>query len=94
MAVNINKFFRNDRTLILAYDHGLEHGPTDFNEKSVDPSYVLDIALEAGYTGVVLHHGIVEKYYKTYFKEVPLILKLNAHTRIGYKPLILSLIHI
>ncbi|MCD6589746.1 fructose-bisphosphate aldolase [Candidatus Woesearchaeota archaeon] len=88
MAININKFFRNDRTLILAYDHGLEHGPTDFNEKSVDPSYVLDIALEAGYTGVVLHHGIVEKYYKTYFKEVPLILKLNAHTRIGYKPLI------
>lgn len=86
--MNLKKFFKNDRALILAYDHGLEHGPTDFDDRSVDPSYVLDIALEAGYTGIVLHNGIVEKYYKTYFRDIPLILKLNAHTRIGYKPLI------
>ncbi len=88
MRIKTNKFFRKDKALILAYDHGLEHGPTDFNEKSVDPSYVLDIALEANYTGIVLHHGLVEKYYTSYFRDIPLILKLNVHTRIGYKPLI------
>jgi len=86
--MSLKKFFRKEKAFILAYDHGLEHGPTDFDDKALDPSYVLDIALEANYTGIVLHAGIAEKYYRGYFRDVPLIIKLNGHTRIGYKPLV------
>ncbi len=88
LKINVNKFFRNEKALILAYDHGIEHGPKDFDERSYDPHFILDLALEANYTGIVLHHGVVEKFYKGYFRDVPLILKLNAHTRIGHKPLV------
>src|SRR5428012_16902 len=32
---------RNGRSLILAYDQGLEHGPsTDFDERNVDPTFI------------------------------------------------------
>lgn len=62
--------------MLLAYDQGFEHGPSvDFNEKNVDPSYVLDIAVKGGFNGIVFQKGIAEKYYDG---KVPLIVKVNA----------------
>lgn len=73
------------RILLLPYDHGLEHGPSDFfdNEKSKDPEYILSLAEEAGVSGVVLHIGIAKKYwYERYRDKIPLVLKLNGKTNI------------
>ena len=80
--IQIHKLLHNDKTMILANDHGLEHGPKLFNEKNIDPNYILDIALEGKFNGVVFHHGIAEKYYGAHYKDVPLILKLNGKTDI------------
>ncbi len=71
---------RNNRASLLCYDHGLEHGPFDFNLETCNPERALNIALEGRWTGIVLHAGIAEKYYKSYFKEVPLIISLNARS--------------
>src|SRR5947207_1487649 len=58
----MDNFLKNGKRLLLAYDQGFEHGPsTDFNEKNIDPNYVLDIAVKGQFTGVVLHKGIAEK---------------------------------
>lgn len=84
--VNINKLGKNGRFLFLAYDQGLEHGPIDFNLKNCDPNYILDIALEGRYTGVILLPGVAEKYYQSYYKDVPLILKINGKTRLPHIP--------
>jgi class I fructose-bisphosphate aldolase len=74
----MDNFLRNGKGLLLAYDQGFEHGPsTDFNEKNIDPNYVLDIAVKGQFTGVVLHKGIAEKYYNS---KIPLIIKLNGKT--------------
>ena len=72
-------FARRGRSIILAYDHGIEHGPTDFldNPDSADPEYILKLAREAGFDGVVFQRGIAEKYYDG---SVPLIVKLNGKT--------------
>lgn len=82
MRINTQKFLRHGKSLILAYDQGLEHGPTDFNQKNLDPSYILDIALESHFSGIILHHGIAEKYYHGHYRDVPLIIKLNGKTKI------------
>jgi len=29
--------------MLLAYDQGFEHGPTDFDDRSVDPKFILDL---------------------------------------------------
>ena len=80
MRINIGKLLRKDRSLLLAYDQGLEHGPRDLNDKSVDPKYIFDIALEGMYDGIIVQHGIAEKYYNKYFRDIPLIVKLNGKT--------------
>lgn len=81
--ININKILRNGKAVYLACDQGLEHGPSDFNEKNIDPKYIFDIALEGKYEGVIVQHGLAEKYYNSYYKEIPLILKLNGKTKTG-----------
>ncbi len=72
-------FMRRGRAVVLAYDHGIEHGPTDFldNERSADPAYIIEIAVKLGVDGIVLQRGLAEKYYSG---QLPLILKLNGKT--------------
>jgi class I fructose-bisphosphate aldolase len=82
MAINISRLLTKGKAMFLAYDQGLEHGPTDFNLKNVDPGYILDIAKKAKYNAVILQKGIAEKYYAPYKHEVPLILKINGKTQI------------
>ncbi|GIU70386.1 MAG: aldolase [Candidatus Woesearchaeota archaeon] len=83
MRINLNKIMRKDKSLLLAYDQGLEHGPSDLNERTVDPKYIFDIALEGLYDGIITQHGIAEKYYAKYYKDVPLIVKLNGKTSLA-----------
>jgi len=85
----MNRFLRNGHGLLLAYDQGFEHGPSDFNAKNVDPAYILDIARRAQvFTGLILQKGVAERYYprvKSQESRVknnipPLIVKLNGKT--------------
>jgi len=79
--MNLSKITKKGKALFLAYDQGLEHGPVDFNDKNVDPNYIINIAKKGKYTGIVFQKGIAEKYNKE-IKEskVPLIVKLNGKT--------------
>ena len=75
---------RNGTAMFLPYDQGLEHGPRDFfaNPAASNPRYVIDLALEGGFNGVVLQIGLAEKFYWEYAGELPLVLKLNGKTEI------------
>ncbi len=95
MVVNLNSITREGKALFLAYDQGMEHGPTDFDDESVDPRRILEIAESGFYTGVILQKGIAEKYYFGRGYRVPLILKLNGKTNLvkdkdPYSPLVCS----
>jgi len=82
----LEKITTNGKALFLAYDQGLEHGPTDFDDKTIDPGYVLKIGVEAKYNGVIFQKGIAEKYYTNALwagdltTRIPLIIKLNGKT--------------
>ena len=88
--IDLGKITRDDKALFLAYDQGMEHGPTDFDDENVDPAKVLEIA-DCGYsegsssayfTGVILQKGIAEKYYDKKKFKVPLVVKLNGKTNL------------
>ncbi|MEM3851540.1 MAG: aldolase [Methanomassiliicoccales archaeon] len=76
----MSRFMRNGKSLILAYDQGIEHGPTDFDTRNVDPAYVVDIANRGEFDAFACQKGIAEKYHEKL--EIPLLLKLNAKTAI------------
>jgi fructose-bisphosphate aldolase, class I len=81
MDVKLNKILKKGKALFLAYDQGLEHGPTDFNDSNVDPNYIIKIAKDGEYNAVIFQKGIAEKYNKEIRKsKIPLIIKLNGKT--------------
>ncbi|MBW2994772.1 fructose-bisphosphate aldolase [Candidatus Woesearchaeota archaeon] len=82
MKVNYSRLLNKGKAMFLAYDQGLEHGPTDFNINNVDPEYILEIAKKGKYNAVILQKGVAEKYYAPYRHDVPLILKVNGKTQI------------
>ena len=81
--LNLRKILKKKKAMFLAYDQGMEHGPTDFNDKNVDPEYIIKIAKEGGFTGLIFQKGVAEKYIDSIKKsKVPLIVKLNGKTNL------------
>ncbi len=74
----------NGTALFLPIDQGMEHGPMDFfpNPPSVDPDFQCRLALMGGYSGIVFHIGLAQKYMAKYAGRVPLVLKINGKTNI------------
>lgn len=85
----------NGTAIFLPYDHGLEHGPRDFaaNPAVSDPAYIIRLALEGQFNGIVLQIGLAEKFYWDFAGEVPLVLKLNGKTDIPSDAEALSPLH-
>jgi class I fructose-bisphosphate aldolase len=79
---NIKKLSKNGKFFFLAYDQGFEIGPSEFNDRNIDPAYILKIANNGYFTGVVLQKGVAEKYYVGGENRVPLIVKLNGKDKI------------
>lgn len=71
---------RDDKVLILAYDHGLEHGPVDFEPvpATMNPDTVFDIATHEAVTGLAVQKGVAEAFYPSYDDDVNLVAKLNG----------------
>jgi len=71
---------RDGKVLILAYDHGLEHGPVDFEAvpESADPERVFEVATHDAVTTLAVQKGVAEAYYPSYEDDVNLLAKLNG----------------
>lgn len=82
----------NGTMLLLPIDQGLEHGPVDFfvSPDALDPTFQLRLAKEGGYSGIVFHVGIAQKYMREFAGAVPLVLKINGKTNIPAERLAFS----
>jgi class I fructose-bisphosphate aldolase len=71
---------RDGKVLILAYDHGLEHGPVDFEAvpASADPEHVFEVATHDAVTTLAVQKGVAEAYYPSYEGDVNLLAKVNG----------------
>lgn len=82
--------YRNGNSLILAYDHGTEHGPVDFEPmpKSADPRHVFEVARHDAVTAIALQKGNAEYYRRWQEKNdledgAPLLVKLNGNSNLA-----------
>jgi class I fructose-bisphosphate aldolase len=71
---------RDGNVLILAYDHGLEHGPVDFTDRpeSADPETIFETATHDAVTSLAVQKGPAEAYYPSYEDDVNLLAKVNG----------------
>jgi len=84
-----SSILRNGNSLILAYDHGTEHGPVDFEPmpESADPRHVFEVARHDAVTAIALQKGNAE-YYRNWQKKngsdgAPLLVKLNGNSNLA-----------
>ena len=82
--IDLSKITKDGKAFFLAYDQGMEHGPSDFDDENIDPESILNIAVDGNFTAVILQKGIAEKYYSNsnFVQKIPLILKLNGKTNL------------
>ena len=74
-------FLTKGKSMLLAYDQGLEHGPSaDFNDANVNPAMIMEIAAKGGFNGIVFQKGTAERFFDG---KVPLIVKLNGKTSLS-----------
>ncbi len=78
----LSRLETHGKIAFLAMDQGMEHGPSDFNDKNNDPDYVISIAAKAGFNAMILNKGVALKYFDNYAGKVPLILKLTGKTNV------------
>ncbi|WP_255190946.1 class I fructose-bisphosphate aldolase [Natronobeatus ordinarius] len=80
LNIDDSPIVRDGKSLILAMDHGLEHGPVDFTEvpEKLDPSTVFETATHDAVTAMAVQKGIAEGYYPSYEDDVNLLLKMNG----------------
>ena len=71
---------RDGKVLVLAYDHGLEHGPVDFDPvpETADPATVFEYATHDAVSAIAVQKGIAEAYYPSFEDDVSLLLKVNG----------------
>ena len=80
LPIDSSPISRNGKILILAYDHGLEHGPIDFTNlpETMDPESIFDLACHDAVTALAVQKGIAEAYYPSYKNDVNLLAKING----------------
>lgn len=73
---------KTGKTVIIAFDHGFEHGPADFPPKVFDPKTVVKAAAQGGANGVMMHKGVAKYTAQEWVGKIPLILKITGRTRL------------
>lgn len=86
MKISNNK----GQIFILAYDQGMEIGPSCLNSWSADIYNIFKLAQDFNFTGIALQKGIAEHYSNKYklnsvlnFSPTPLILKMNGKSKVS-----------
>lgn len=71
---------RDGKSIILAHDHGLEHGSAAFADvpERLNPETVFEMATHDAVTGFAVQKGLAETYYPSYNDDVNLLAKLNG----------------
>jgi len=74
---------QHGNTLILAYDHGIEHGPSDFDAvpETSDPAYIFDLARHESVSGLAVQKGVAEDVPDDL--DTGLIVKCNGKENMG-----------
>ncbi|MGQ9760226.1 MAG: 2-amino-3,7-dideoxy-D-threo-hept-6-ulosonate synthase [Candidatus Methanomethylicaceae archaeon] len=80
--VKLGRIMKNGRAVIFAFDHGFEHGPSDFPEGRESPRAILDLAVKAGFNAIMTTKGIARATHDLWAGKIPLILKVTGKTSI------------
>jgi class I fructose-bisphosphate aldolase len=83
--IRLGRILSRGRAVIFAFDHGVEHGPSDFPPEHIDPRVILSKVVEAGVDGIMMLPGIARLTWDVWGNKTSLILKVTSKTNLRPK---------
>ncbi len=86
--VRLGRILKSDgRAVIFAFDHGVEHGPRDFDvpENRVNPMKILKPVVEAGVDAIMMLPGMARLTHEVWAGRTALIVKITSRTSLRPK---------
>ncbi len=77
---------KTGKGVLLAFDHGVEHGPAEYDGIDIDPLRIAKIAIGGNANALIVHPGSA-RYIRKFIKKLPLIIKLTARTNLAHHKL-------
>jgi DhnA family fructose-bisphosphate aldolase class Ia len=73
---------RTGKTLLVAFDHGFEHGPAAYGKTNMDPVRIAKIAMEGFADGVIVHAGAAKQIRKLLPRQMGMVVKVTGKTNL------------
>ncbi len=82
-SVRLNRILQSDgRAVVFAFDHGVEHGPSDFPPEHVDPRVIIGKVVEAGVDSIMMLPGMARLTWDIWAGRAGLIVKVSSKTNL------------
>ncbi|MCD6227325.1 fructose-bisphosphate aldolase [Candidatus Micrarchaeota archaeon] len=73
---------KSGNMIILAFDHGFEHGPAVYNV-DMSPKRIMNLAIKGGVDALMVNKGIAKHLPQKIRKDVKMIIKLTGRTSLN-----------
>jgi len=80
--VRLSRILKNGCAVVFAFDHGVEHGPSDFPPEHIDPRVILEKVVSAGVDAVMMLPGMAALTYRVWANSAALIVKVTGKTNL------------
>ncbi len=80
--LRLGRILPNGRSVIFAFDHGVEHGPSDFPGKTIDPKFILKKVVDGGADAIMLMPNLARITADVWGNKVALIVKVTGKTNL------------
>ncbi len=82
-SVRLSRILKSDgRAVVFAFDHGVEHGPSDFPPEHIDPRVIIGKVVEAGVDAIMMLPGIARITWDLWGNKTALIVKVTSKTNL------------
>jgi len=80
--IRLSRILRDGKAVVFAFDHGVEHGPSDFPPEHIDPRVILKKVVDANVDAVMLLPGMGYLTYDIWGNKTSLIVKITSKTNL------------
>ena len=80
--VRLRKILQDGKAVIFAFDHGVEHGPSDFPPYHINPEVILSKVVKAGIDAIMMLPGMARLTHRVWGGKVALIIKVSSKTNL------------
>ena len=70
------------KSVVFAFDHGAEHGPSDFPPEHINPKVIIEKVVRAGVDAIMMLPGMAKLTYDVWGGKVALVVKVTSRTNL------------